>query len=95
MARWQRLDLSTSYGHPPVGQLCVLRTRRTVITREARTEYQVGRFVRDPNSDSPRKLWWLRGDVLTLLENPAHWRSRYDEILYVEVSAEEDGDRHA
>lgn len=85
MARWQRLDLSTSYGHPPVGQLCVLRTRRTAITGEARTEYQVGRFTRDPNSDSPRKLWWLRGDAQAALENPAHWRIRYDDVQFVEL----------
>lgn len=93
MARWQKLNLSTSDGHTPVGQLCLLRMQYTGVTGVPRTEYRVGRFVRDDKDPSAKKLWWLRGDAQAVLENPAHWRIRYDDVQFVELAVAGGEDR--
>lgn len=95
MARWKRLELSASDGHPAPGQLCVLRALYTGCTGVEREEYRVGRFVHDEKDPGSRKLWWLRGDVQATLENPAAWRTRYHDILFAEITPVEGGDRNA
>lgn len=75
MGKWRRLDLTSVWDRPAVGQLAALRLvpnngRASLYARE---KYDIGEFHRDPQTG--RKLWWhgTRG-----CEDPVRLRKHYE-----------------
>lgn len=75
MSKWRKLDLTSSWDRPAVGQLAALRLvpnngRASLYSRE---KYDIGEFRRDPQTG--RKLWWhgTRG-----CEDPVRLRKHYE-----------------
>ena len=80
---WKELHLAHTDGHPDPGELCVVR-RVYPDNSGGKTEYIVGRFVRDPRDPKSTKLWWVDGRG-SWSENPARWKDRYCGMLWAVI----------
>ena len=85
--KWRRLNLSRSDGHPPAGQMCLVRMR---VMHGSKPMYVAGHFGVHPRDPKARKLWWFPGYGGS--SNPANWERQYADVQWAAFNTPEGGE---
>lgn len=85
--KWRRLNLARSDGHPPMGQMCLLRM---LVTPGGKPMYVAGRFGTNPRDPVGRKLWWFPGYGGS--SNPANWTRQYADVQWAAFNTPDGGE---
>lgn len=85
--KWRQLDLSRSDGHPPAGQMCIVRL---LVTPGSRPMYVAGCFKPNPRDPVGRKLWWFPGYGGNT--SPANWARQYADAQWAAFNTPEGGE---